>query len=133
MPQAPKSFAGTKRWLSQLFFNELNQHAVDGSGAYKTNGQLMVENVIRLATDTEQDPYVQLAAAKFILDRMEGKAAAMQEDNHEEMPKLVICVGNATPEQMKKAVSDNEGAEPEEDVFVEISDEDGENKESALV
>lgn len=132
-PAPPKTFAGTKRWISQLFFNELNKHSPDSEGNLLTNGQRMVENIVRLATDSEGDPYVQLAAAKFITDRMEGKTAVMQDDVHEEMPTMVICVGDVTTQQIKKAVKDNAGAEPKEDIYVEISDADGsENQEMIL-
>lgn len=133
VPATPKSFAGTKRWISQLFFSELNKHSSDEEGNLKTNGQLMVENVVRLATDSTGDPYVQLAAAKFISERIEGKAATMQESNHEEMPKMVICVGDVTSRQIKKSLSDNEGAVPKEDICVEISDSDGGDRQEMIL
>jgi len=123
--EMPKSFAGTKRWLSKLFFTELNRHVETSDGDYKTAGQVMVENIVRLATDPEQDAYVQLAAGKFILERMEGKAATAQEETHEEMPKLVICVDGSEVEKINESVKENEGASPAEDIVVEISDKDG--------
>jgi hypothetical protein len=128
-----KTFAGTKRWLSQLFYNELNKHVSTDDGDYITNGQAMVRNIVRLATDSTGDPYVQLAASKFLLERMEGKAATMTEDTHEEMPKMVICVGNVSADQMKRTIKEKEGAEPKEDIYVEISDGDGENREEMLL
>ena len=131
--QPQKSFAGTKRWISQLFYTQLNQHVESMNGDLITNGQKMVENIFRLATDEEGDPYVQLAAAKFITERMEGKAATMQEDVHEEMPRMVICVGDVTSKQIKKAIVDKEGAEPKEDICVEISDEDGSGRQEMIL
>ena len=133
MIQPQKTFAGTKRWISQLFYNQLNEHVETDRGDLVTNGQRMVENIIRLATDETGDPYVQLAAAKFITDRMEGKAAVMQDDIHEEMPTMVICVGDVTTKQIKKSIADNKGAEPKEDIYVEISDADGGDKQEMLL
>ena len=131
--QPQKSFAGTKRWISQLFYNQLNQHVESSNGDLITNGQKMVENIIRLATDEDGDPYVQLAAAKFITDRMEGKAAVIQDDSHEEMPKMVICVGDVSAKQMRKTITEKEGAEPKEDIYVEISDADGSDRQEMLL
>lgn len=132
-PAPPRSFAQTKRWVSQMFFEELNRFSEDDNGNMRSNGQLMVENVVRLATDPSGDPYVQLAAAKFISERLEGKAGVMNDEVQEESHQIVICVGDVSAQQIKKAIKENEGAEPKEDVVVQISDGDGSNSAEVIV
>ena len=128
-----KSFADTKRFISQQFYQGLNRHMTTEDGNSVTYLQQMVQGTIDMATDPERDDYVRLAATKFIVEHLEGKAATMTEEKHEEMPKLVICVGDTSAEEIKKNITELEGAEPKEDIEIEISDTDGSNKEEYLV
>lgn len=128
-----KTFADTKRFISQQFYQALNKHFATDDGNYITYLQQMVQNTIDMAVNPEKDDYVKLAATKFIVEHLEGKAGVMTEDRHEEMPKLVICVNDTTTEEIKKNIKNLDGAEPKEDIVVEISDQDGSNKEEYLV
>lgn len=128
-----KSFADTKRWISNMFYQELNRHMQTDEGEQITFAQEMVRDTVRMATDPEEDAYVKLATRKFIIEHMEGKAGTMADDKHEEMPKLVICVDDTSQELIRKSLAEVEGAEPEEDIVVEISDENGDNREGYIV
>ncbi len=128
-----KTFADTKRFISQQFYQALNRHFTTDNGNYVTYLQQMVQNTIDMAVNPEKDDYVKLAATKFIVEHLEGKAGVMTDERHEEMPKLVICVNDTTNEEIKKNITELEGATPKEDIIVEISDKDGSNKEEYIV
>ena len=132
LPQK-KSFKDQKRWISNLFYQGLNKYVTSEEGDQITNAQAMVEGTIDMAVNKENDPYLRLAAVKFITEHLEGKAATMTEDKHEEMPKLVICVQGTSPDELKHISEQFEDAEPKEDVVVEISNEDGSDQETYLV
>lgn len=128
-----KSFKETKKWISEEFYQALNRHMVNDDGISVTYAQQMVASVVDMATNPEKDDYLRLAATKFITEHLEGKASTMTDDRHEEMPKLVICVQGTSPSDMAETVKELEGAEPKEDILIEISDEDGSNSEACLV
>lgn len=131
--QAPKSFKDAKRFISEQFYQALNKHTVDEKGNYVTKIQKIVTDTIDMATDTENDPYLRLAVLKFITEHLEGKATAMTDKESPELPKLVICVEGSDVETIKNNITNAEGAEPKEDILVEISDEDGSNSEEYIV
>ena len=127
------SFAATKRWLSKTFYEELNRHVATDDGDYRTNAQLMVEGVVSMATDPTKDDYVRLAASKFIVEHLEGKASAMQEERHEEMPRLVICVGDPMKRDLDENAEKFKDAVPSSDIEISITDEDGSNRQDYVV
>lgn len=128
-----KSFADTKRWISNEFYQALNRHVETESGMIVTYAQQMVQSVVEMATSPDKDDYVKLAASKFIIEHLEGKASAMQTEDKQEMPKLVICVQGTSTDEIREKAKELEGVEPKEDILVEISDENGDNKEERLV
>lgn len=128
-----KSFADTKRWLSGEIYQALSRFKENPDGDSITYAQDMIQDLVDMATDREQDAYLRLAAKKFIVEHLEGKAQTMSDEVKEEMPKLVICVGDVTTKQIKETLKDEEGAVPKEDVLVEISDDNGENSEEMIV
>lgn len=91
--RGPAALDGSKRWLSKLFYDELNR-SEDFGGDLRTRAQVLVEGIVNMATDSEKDDYVRLAASKFIVEHLEGKPQQMQDDRREQMPQLVICVGD---------------------------------------
>lgn len=118
---ARKSFADTKRWLSNEFYQCLNQFSINEDGERVTNAQAMVQGIVDMATDPEKDDYVRLAASKFIIEHMEGKASAMTEDKHEEMPQIIINVGDVSMNNIQNNVSTLSPSIPKEDVVDEIT------------
>lgn len=128
-----KSFADTKRFISNEFYQALNRHMPLPDGRSVTYLQQAVAKIVDMATDPERDDYTSLAAAKFMFEHLEGKASTMKEDTHQEMPKLVICVGETKVDDVRKRIEDIEGAEPAEDIAVEISNPDGSDSEEYIV
>lgn len=128
-----KTFTDTKRWISGEFYQALNRHMTTPDGNSVTYMQQMVASVVDMATDPERDDYARLAATKFIVEHLEGKAQTMSDDRHEEMPKLVICVQGTSADQIRKAAKELEGTEPPEDVLVDVHDVDDTNHEEYIV
>ncbi len=118
---ARKSFADTKRWLSNEFYQCLNQFKINENGERLTNAQAMVQGIVDMAVDPEKDDYVRLAASKFIIEHMEGKASAMTEEKHEEMPQIVINVGNVNMNNIQNNIASISSPQPKEDVIDEIT------------
>ncbi len=108
----PASLDSSKRWLSKLFYDELSRHE-DTGGDLRTRAQVLVEGIVSMATDKEKDDYVRLAASKFIVEHLEGKPQQMQDDRREQMPQLVICVGD--PAAVAAASVPMRSVTPEED------------------
>lgn len=128
------SFADSKRWISNEFYQGLNRYVTLSDGSRVTYAQQMVMSVIDMATNPEKDDYVRLAATKFITEHLEGKASVMKDETHEEIPKFAIVVGDSTAEKIKQAVDNLNPASTEEiGGYVEIEDEDGKNREDLIV
>ena len=124
LPQK-KSFKDQKRWISNLFYQGLNKYVESSEGDQITKAQAMVEGTIDMAVNTENDPYVRLAAVKFITEHLEGKAGVVAEEKNEQLPRLVVNINNVENVQLPDA-SNFKDAVPKDDIVVEISDE-GEN------
>jgi len=132
---APKSYADQKRWISNEFYRALNEYTELDDGSQVTKIQAAVKSVVDSMSDPETDPYYRLAALKFVTEHLEGKAAAMKEEQHEEMTKIAIVIGDADAKRITEAVNKmNPAMEHEEvPVGVVVSDEDGSNGEELLV
>lgn len=118
-----KSMASSKRWISDQFYQALNRHmGVNDDGEDVTYAQKMIEGVVEMATDDERDDYVRLAATKFIIEHMEGKASTMKEESHEEMPQIVINVKNMNMNNIQN-VSQVSNPVPQNDVIAEMEAE----------
>lgn len=126
-----QSFASTKRWLSNAFYQELNRHAETASGDYKTKAQLMIEGIVDMAIDPEKDDYVKLAASKFIIEHLEGKAGVAQEEHKETMPKMVIQIDKVDATIINNNAAINTNPEPKSDIAEKIVSEEmsGEDEE----
>lgn len=119
-----KSFASTKRLISNMFYKSLNRHMdVDKNGESVTYLQAMVDGVVDMATDKERDDYVRLAATKFVTEHLEGKAGTMQDETHEEMPQIVINVKNMNLNNIQNNASALKDAVPQNDIISEIEAE----------
>ena len=119
-----KSMAASKRWISNQFYQALNRHMeTNEDGDSITYAQKMIEGVIDMATDDERDDYVRLAATKFIVEHMEGKAGTMQDETHEEMPQIVINVKNMNMNNIQNNVTRIAEPEPQNDIIAEMEAE----------
>lgn len=119
-----KSMASSKRWISDQFYQALNRHmGVNDDGEDITYAQKMVEGVVDMATDDERDDYVRLAATKFIVEHMEGKAGTIQEERHEEMPQIVINVKNMNMNNIQDTVKKAISPVPKNDIIAEMEAE----------
>lgn len=115
-----KSFADTKRWLSNEFYQALNRHTVTNDGDMITNAQAMVNGIIDMAVNPEKDDYVRLAASKFIIEHMEGKASAMTDEKHEDIPQIVINVKNMNMSNIQNNIAQLSESVPSSDVIDEM-------------
>lgn len=135
------SYTDQKRWISREFYQALNEFTELDDGSQVTKVQAAVKSVVDSMLDPSADPYYRLSALKFVTEHIEGKAAAMKDEHHEEMPKFAIVVGDATASQIKKAVEkinppevpEEEYPQQEDDCYVSISNEDGSDKEELIV
>ena len=122
LPQK-KSFKDQKRWISNLFYQGLNRYCESGDGDQITKAQAMVEGTIDMAVNTENDPYLRLAAVKFITEHLEGKAGVVAEEKNEELPRLVVNINNVEKVSLADVNETIKTVQPKDDVIVEISDE----------
>ena len=121
-PQA--SFSSTKKWLSNAFYQELNRYASTEDGDYRTKAQLMVEGVGNMAIDSGKDDYGRLAASKFIIEHLEGKAGVAQEEHRETMPKMVIQIDKVDATIINNNAAIDTNPEPKSDIAEEIVSEE---------
>ena len=135
MVASRSTYADQKRWISNEFYHALNEFTELDDGSRVTKIQAAVRSVVDSMTDPEVDPYYRLAALKFVTEHIEGKASAMKEETHEEMPKFAIVVGDVAADKIKKAVDELNpiSEEAEQAFYAEISDEDGSNKQEVIV
>lgn len=135
------SYADQKKWISREFYQALNEFTELDDGSQVTKIQAAIRSVVDSMVDPECDPYYRLSALKFVTEHIEGKATAMKDEHHEDMPKFAIVVGDATASQIKKAVEkinppevpEEEYSQQEDDCYVSISNEDGSDKEELIV
>lgn len=123
LPQK-KSFKDQKRWISNLFYQGLNKYVTSEEGDQITNAQAMVEGTIDMAVNKENDPYLRLAAVKFITEHLEGKAGVVAEEKNEELPRLVVNINNVETVSLADVNETIRNVQPKDDVIVEISDEE---------
>ncbi len=123
LPQK-KSFKDQKRWISNLFYQGLNKYIESEEGDQITKAQAMVEGTIDMAVNKENDPYLRLAAVKFITEHLEGKTGVVAEEKNEELPRLVVNINNVETVSLADVNETIKSVQPKDDVIVEISDEE---------
>lgn len=128
---ARPSYVDQKRWISNEFYQALNEFTIMDNGMRVTKIQGAVRSVVDSMIDPEADPYYRLAALKFVTEHLEGKASAMKDETNEEMPKLVIAVDDSSASEIIKAAkeieADNSG------ITATITDEDGSDPQEVIV
>ena len=94
-----------KRFLSKSLVSELRQIETTPDGRRVTKGQLIAERLIDIAINSSSNTD-SIAASKVIFERIEGRAAVMDNTEVKEMPKVVFaCREDDLETVAKKATS----------------------------
>ena len=97
-----------KRFLSKSLISELRQVETLADGRRVTKGQLIAERLIDIAVNSTSNTDA-IAASKVIFERIEGRAAVMDNNEVKEMPKVVFtCRDEDLQTVAKKIESDEE-------------------------
>lgn len=97
-----------KRFLSKSLISELRQVETLADGRRVTKGQLIAERLIDIAVNSISNTDA-IAASKVIFERIEGRAAVMDNNEVKEMPKVVFtCRDEDLQTVAKKIESDEE-------------------------
>ena len=122
------SLAARKKMLTQALYDELQSCVELSDGSLCTKMQAVATGLIEIAINAESATD-RIAATKVLWDRLEGKAAVQQEQNIQEMPKIQIVIGDASSKQLEEQANQILTPEENEHFMMEVSDDDGANKE----
>lgn len=137
---AQSQIRNAKKWISEEFQQALNRRVVNKDGESLTSIQQAVNLLVDDITNPDVDFYGRLAGLKFITEHLEGKASSMKDEETIDMPQFVICTAQTKTEEILKVAKDLQlenlpdytDDSYESPVEVEISDEDGSNKQGFL-
>lgn len=110
-------------YLSKVATSKMKE-VIEFDGRTMTVGQAIVERQANIAMFAQSNSD-STASAKFLFDRVLGKAGVMKSQDATQIPKIIFALDNASLDDMAKAANEYK-EEPEEDPRVLIKLDDGE-------